>query len=92
MFRRVRKSDLHEARINDLKAAHMRLVVSLTDQIEFLRSQLKPSTGPPMPPWPDSPMKAISEEEEQLQALREFGHDLDPDLSETFKAHGINID
>lgn len=85
MFRS--KSELQEARIADLKEAHdarvkelMRLVVTLTEQIEYLREQLHPRPPHPAAGWAgDVPAErptphSLSEEEEQILALREYGH------------------
>lgn len=79
---------VYEERVLDLKAAHeqevkqlMRLVDALAEQIEYLRAQAgRPHMGRVTPSGErvESPMENwtpwVSEEEEDIEALREFGH------------------
>lgn len=96
----VRK--LYEDRIADLKAEHARMVKLMADEIEYLRSQL---VGPRLAhqyrsdggtvehefmPARTSP-HFVTEEQEEIQALRDNGH-LDPaEYARAMKSIGIEV-
>ena len=86
MFQR-KVERLYEARIEELKQEHRRLVTALAEEVEYLRTQLAgPRLGavrgadvkvfdePDFMPNPERSPHAISEEEEDLLALRDGGH------------------
>ena len=103
MFRTVRNR-LWEARVADLKDAHerevkqlMRLVDALAEQIEYLRAQmgrpnmarelgLNPSKQPVVM---EGSMPYLSEEEEDLLALKEYGHLDERALEEALAQAGL---
>lgn len=87
LFRRSKLERLYDARIEDLKAEHRRMVTLMAEEIEFLRRQLAgPQLGtvrgadvkvfdePDFMPDPSRSPHSISEEEEDLLALRDGGH------------------
>ena len=84
----VRRST-HEARIADLKEAHeanrrdlMKLVDMLAEQIDYMRqlagrpnfARTVPLNPSKQPPVEQGGWAHVSEEEEDLRALQEFGH------------------
>lgn len=85
-MRQSKTERIYEARIADLKTEHARMVKLMADEIEYLRSQV---IGPQraaqirsdgssdewdfMPSARENP-HFVSEEEEDLRALRENGH------------------
>ena len=100
----VRK--LYEQRIEDLKVEHARMVKLMADEIEYLRSQLVgprlaaqfKGTGDPggAQEWDFLPQARKSphyttEEQEEIQALREGGHIDEVEYRKAMQALGVAV-
>lgn len=97
----VRK--LYEQRIEDLKVEHARMVKLMADEIEYLRSQI---VGPrqaaqfrsdgPSDTWDFMPSARTnphftSEEQEEIQALRDGGHIDEIEYRKAMEALGVAV-
>jgi hypothetical protein len=100
----VRK--LYEQRIEDLKVEHARMVKLMADEIEYLRSQLvgpklaaqyrsegstAPETGWDFLPAARTSPHYTTEEQEEIQALRDGGHIDEIEYRKAMKALGVAV-
>jgi hypothetical protein len=106
MFRRVHIDEVYERRIEDLKTEHARMVKLMADEIEYLRAQLvgpklahqyrSAAEGAPeegwdfMPPARTNP-HYTTEEQEEIQALRDGGHIDEVEYRQAMKQLGIAV-